>query len=168
MNLWAQLNKSCTTPQFIIPPDLMRDIASGVVFKPESTTDRGPAEEVSLKILDPADYPTELVQPVFEVMRKHRQFRADWIFANPTLQAEAVSGRGYQLMILMDPRDDQVFHELNMVIAASQRRDDIVHHGLVDEHDPAYITALFGVAQPFYTATDFVQRRKGREEERHS
>jgi len=158
MNLCALLNKSCTTPQIVLPPDLMRDIASGEVFKAHSVTkSREVKEEVGLNRLDPADYPTELLQPVFEAMRKYRQFRAAWIFSHPELQAQARSGRGYQLLILMDPRESTIYHELNMVIAAAQRRDDIVHHGLVDEGDPAYIAKLFGAAQPFYLASDFAR-----------
>jgi hypothetical protein len=42
-------------------------------------TDRG-SERLRLDKIDPADYPTALVQAVFEFCRQHGQFRAVWIF----------------------------------------------------------------------------------------
>jgi hypothetical protein len=153
----AVVNKSCTTPQFTVPPDLMRDIASGKVFEPL------PVEhdeiEVALDLLDPADYPTGLVQAAFEVLRKYRNFRAVWIFRSPRGAAVAPSGRGYQFLLLMEPRDDAIYHEFNMVIAAAGSREDDIGHGLVDETDPVYIANLFRQAAPFYVATDFAQPR---------
>jgi hypothetical protein len=53
VGLGAVLNKSCTSPQFTLPPDLMRDIASGKVFEPLGLA---PDEvEDALELLDPAD-----------------------------------------------------------------------------------------------------------------
>jgi len=153
----AVLNKSCSTPQFILPPDLMRDIASGKVFEPLGIEDDD--VEVALELLDPADYPTELVQAAFEVLRKHRNFRAVWIFRSPSGAAVAPSGRGYQFLLLMEPRDPAIYHEFNMVIAAAGDREDDIGHGLVDETDPVYIAHLFRQATPFYVAADFAQPR---------
>ena len=153
----AVLNKSCTTPQFIIPPDLMRDIASGEVFQPVGLANE--EVEYALDRLDPADYPTTLVQAAFEVLRQHRNFRAVWIFHSPAGAALAPSGRGYQFLLLMDPRDEAIYHEFNLVMAAAADRADDIGHGLVDETDPVYIADLFRQAEPFYLAVDFAQPR---------
>ncbi len=158
-NLRAIINKSCSTPQFIIPPDLMREIASGELLEP---LPEGATETAALTLLDPADYPTDLIQPVFEFCRQHRQYRAAWIFDSPAGRAKvaATGGRAYQLLFLMDPRDRVVHHDLNMVIAAAVTEGDDVTHGQVDETDPVYIAEIFSVAGPFYVAADFAQPRR--------
>jgi hypothetical protein len=160
MNMRAVLNKSCTTPEFTMPPDLMRDIASGDVLEP---LPEGETETYSLNRLDPADFPTYLVQPIFEYCRQHRHYRAAWVFQSPAEEAKATAdgGHGYHLAFLMDPRDRLVHHDLNLVIAAalSGSRDQVTH-GLVDEADPVAVAELFGDAQPFYLAADFAQPRR--------
>ena len=154
----AVLNKGCTTPEFTAPPDLMRDIASGKVFEPMSL-ETNPIE-VALDLLDPADYPTRLVQSGFEVLRKYRNFRAAWIFRRAR-GAEIASGKvGYQFFVLMEPRDEVIYHEFNMVIAAACAPEDDVAQGLVDETDPVYIANLFRQAEPFYVAADFAQAKR--------
>ncbi len=157
IGLHAVINKSCTTPQFDLPPDLMQDIANGKVFQPLPLEDD--EIEVALDLLDPADYPTTLVQAAFEVIRKHRNFRAAWIFRSPRGEAVAPSGRGYQFLLLMEPRDSVIYHELNLVMAAARDLEDDISHGLVDEADPVYIANLFRQAEPFYVAADFAQPR---------
>jgi hypothetical protein len=58
----------------------MRDLASGRVLEPLS---EGETENVALSHVDPADYPTYLGPPVFEYCRRHREYRAAWIFNSP-------------------------------------------------------------------------------------
>lgn len=159
MNLRAVLNKSCTTPEFTIPPDLMRDLASGEVLEPMTEGNR---QTFSLDLLDPADYPTYLVQPVFEYLRRQKQYRAAWIFRSPSEEAKASAkgGHGYHLAFLMDPRDRIVHHDLNLIIAAALSwSDDELTHGLIDETDPVEVAGLFRQAPPFYVAVDFAQPR---------
>jgi len=82
----------------------------------------GEREHGKLKILNPADYPTDLIQPVFELLRRHKNFRAAWIFGATDAKPQPASGRGYQLLLLMEPRDAVIFHDLNMTVAAARRR----------------------------------------------
>jgi hypothetical protein len=44
------------------------------------------------------------------------------------LRAIAPSGRGYQFLVLMEPRDDAICHEFNMVIAAARSRENDIGH----------------------------------------
>ena len=142
----AILNRSCATGAMMLPPDLLRDLADGSALQPVASP--GERQEGQLKILDPADYPTALVQAVFEFVRHQPAFRAIWIFG--TLPALA-SGREYQLLFYMDPRDEVIFHDLNMIIQAA--RDGVtVHLGLLTEDDLKRIAAA---APPFFTAPDY-------------
>ena len=154
MGLRAVINKSCATGQVTIPPDLLRDLADGSALEPVPL---GQRERGKVKILDPADYPTDLIQAVFELMRLHRNFRAAWIFGAMEAKAEPANARGYQLLLLMEPRDAVIFHDLNMTVAAFRAKTHEVGLGLIDENDANFIEQLFRKAPPFYIAADYTR-----------
>ena len=151
--LRAVLNKSCATGQVTIPVNLMRDLADGSALTPAPGD--GPPERALLKKLDPADYPTDLIQPTFEFMRRHKNFRAAWILGFAEAEPEPADGHGYHLLFLMDPRDDGVFHDLNLIVQAAHAKTDDVRLGLLGEKDANYIAKVFREAAPFYIAADF-------------
>ena len=47
-------------------------------------------------------------------------------------EPEPVNGHRYQLLFLMDPRDERVFHDLNLVAQAPLAKADQVRLGLLD------------------------------------
>jgi hypothetical protein len=153
MNLRALLNRSCATGCFTMPANLMRDLASGVALQPQPIGSE--PQELTLQMIDPADYPTDLIQPLFESLRKHREFRAAWVMQRQ--ETAAAGGRHYQVMLLMDPRDEVLVHDFNMVLTAACHEPDAVSFALMNEEDAAYTRSLFALAQPFYRAADFVQ-----------
>jgi hypothetical protein len=156
MNFHGELNKSCQPGSFIMPPDLMRDLASGKVFEPVAGDH--PVKQHPLKIIDPADYPTDLVQPLFELLRRHKNFRAAWIFGSPKPALKPGLTR-YQLLVLMDPRDEDIFHELNIVSQNACYETAEVHLSRLDEKDRAYLQSFIDqVPPPFYAAPDFVTK----------
>ena len=61
----------------------------------------------------------------------------------------------------MDPRDDRVFHNLNLVPHAVRRKTDDVQLGLLDEADTDSIAMAFREAQPFYVAADYHPHQPG-------
>ena len=148
----AVVNKNCVTGEIIIPPDLMRDLANGKALAPLGT-DPETTMAVTLTLLDPADYPTHLVQPVFELIRQHRNFKAAWVFTGPVTAPG--KKRGYYLQFVMDPRDDVIFHDLTVFLASAGEEQDDVHHSLAREADTACLASLFQQAQPFYVAADY-------------
>ncbi|MGH7953709.1 MAG: SseB family protein [Limisphaerales bacterium] len=148
--LRAVLNKGCATGEIVIPANLMRDLADGSALKPSPV--KSQSETKALKILNPADYPTDLIQPAFEFMRRHKHFRAAWIFLNGENPAR------YQFLILMHPQDATLFHDLNMTIQAARvKTKDEVELGLLDEKDSESIAQLFKQAPAFYIAADYTQ-----------
>jgi hypothetical protein len=50
----------------MIPANLMRDLADGSALAPSPSLQQ---EHGTGNIVNPADYPTQLVQPAFELMR---------------------------------------------------------------------------------------------------
>jgi hypothetical protein len=149
-DLRAVVNKSCATGDITIPADLMRDLADGTALAPSPTREK---EKGSGNIVNPADYPTHLIQPAFEVMRRHRNFRAAWIIS---LAQEKASEARWQLLILMEPPDEQILHDLNLAVASVRTRPDEIGLGLLDETDSSCIQAIFRKAAPFYVASDYV------------
>ena len=150
MNMRALLNQSCTTGCFTLPPDLMRDLASGVALQPLPLGTE--SQEQVLSVVDPADYPTDLIQPLFESLRKHPEFRAAWVLRHP--EPTPAGGVHYQIMLLMDPRDEVIVHDFNLVLVSASREQDEVSFGLLDEDDHGYTQALLKQATPFYTAAE--------------
>lgn len=153
--LRAVLNKGCKTGQVVLPANMMRDIADGSALRPD--TEPMPHIHETVNIIDPADYPTDLIQPAFEILRQHRNFRAAWIVERGKGKPTAADGRRYQFLVLMDPRDAVIFRDFNLVVQSACARTDEVDLGYLDENDTAYIASLWKQTPAFYTAPDYVR-----------
>jgi hypothetical protein len=151
MKLPMVLNRGCVTGEITLPPELLRDIANGKALKPLGIGG-GKSEDVQLNILNPAEYPTNLVQAAFEVFRKHKNFRAAWIFTR--VVQPPPERQTYYLYILMDPRDEQVFHDFNLVVQSACEDYD-VSLSAANEKDSKLIANMFKQATPFYVAADY-------------
>lgn len=153
MNLKMVVNKSCATGEITLPPDALRDVADGTAFQPPSG-DAAKTEQMQLDIISPADYPTNLLQPVFELFRKHKQFRAAWIFSRTIAGQPAPAHKPYYILVLMEPHDAVIFHDFNLVAQTGKGKHDLIL-SLTPAGDPEYIANLFRQAQPFYVAADY-------------
>jgi hypothetical protein len=109
----------------------------------------------TLGILDAADYPTYLIQPLFEILRQHGQFKAAWIFGPPKSAPPTAGLPVYYVLTLMDPRDEKLFHVFN-IVAQSARADRCgVELSLTNPADTEEIKKLFRAATPFFRAADY-------------
>jgi len=151
MNLHMTVNKSCATGEITLPPKALRDVADGTAFQPPGV---GQTEQLTLDKLDPADYPTDLVQAVFEVFRRHHHFRAAWIFTRTMAGQPAPAHKPYFIMVFMQPRDAAIFHDFNLVAQAAKGNHE-VNLSLTPEDTPECIAGLFQQARPFYVAADY-------------
>lgn len=147
------LNKGCTTGEITLPPKLLRDLASGSALKPQGLGS-GKTEQLTLKVFNPADYPKYLVQSVFDLCRKHHQFRAVWIFTRKVRGQRPPALPPCYLLVLMDPRDEVLFHDFNLV-AQSAREKHTVSISLADEKNAPYLAGVFRKFKPFYVAADY-------------
>jgi hypothetical protein len=147
MNFSMTLNQGCATGQVVLPPDLLRDLADGTALKPLPPS--GQVENITLKIMDPANYPTGVVQDAFELFRRHAAFRAAWIFTRSD------TPEAYYMIVVMQPRDAALFHDFNLVAAAAAGKQHPVHAQLADENDAGQIAVLFNAGRPFYQAVDY-------------
>ena len=145
----AIFNKGCPTGSLTIWPDLMRDLVSGEALKPQALSRE---REMHMKVtpLGPADYPTDLLQRAFESLRRHKNFRAAWVFGG-----EQDGKRGYHLLTLMEPRDEAIYHDFNLTVHANRSKAYEIFSGMLDERDKAYVENFFRQAKPFYVAADY-------------
>ncbi len=152
-NLRASINHDCKPASVMIGADMMRDIADGSALQPGKPE---PTRRMRMQKLDAADYPTRIVQAAFEVMRQHRSFRAAWIFGRSKSEAQPPEGRGYHMMVLMEPRDPVVFRDLNLVVMSATGKKDELDLAYVPENDVSQLAQMFVKAEPFYVAPDYV------------
>jgi hypothetical protein len=151
LNLTMAVNKGCATGDITLPPQSLLKLASGAAFQPVPD---GPRENLTLDKVDPADYPTDLVQAMFEVFRQHHQFRVAWIFIRSIPGQPAPVRKPYYIMVFMQPRDEAVFHDFSLV-AKSVRQEYEVNLSLTPADTSECVADLFRQAPPFYVAADY-------------
>lgn len=154
MNFRAVINQGCATGFVTIGPKLMRDLADGTALQP-MPMDSGQQVTRSFSLLNPADYPTNLIQPLFEHLRRHANFRAAWVFGEAKGAAPASSLPKYYLLVLMQPRDEKLFHDFNLIAQAAKGKQWEVELSLANETDEAEIAHVFQQAMPFFKAADY-------------
>jgi hypothetical protein len=152
--LRAAINQWCSTGSILIGPDMMRDLASGEALKPMALGSGQPGTK-RFSIINPADYPTYLIQPLFEILRQHGQFKAAWIFGPPKSAPPTAGLPVYYVLTLMDPRDEKLFHEFNIVAQSAKVKRCEVELSLAKEKDTAEIMKLFRASAPFFRAADY-------------
>ena len=153
MELRATLNRGCKTGGMCLQADMMRDVADGSALKPVEPT--GEIRNQTLKIIDPADYPTDLLQPVFEILRQHRNFRAVWVLEHERTEEDGTDKRHFEFTIHMDPRDAAITHDFSLVLAnAASATGHEADSGFLDETDPETIASLWRQVEPFHIAPD--------------
>lgn len=151
MNLRATVNMGCATGSVKLSPELMRDLASGAVLRPQPLHGQQ-AVRCRLRIVPPEEFPTDLIQPVFECLRQHRQFRAAFVLTKLPDRTAAGQPRRYNFGIVMEPEDEVVCHDLNLVLAAACGRQYAFELMLLDAETTV---AMFQAGAPFYTAIDY-------------
>lgn len=153
-DLWTVINRGCATGELSLPPDLLCDLADGSVFAPMAASE---TKHAAVTVLDPADYPTDLIQRAFEFIRQQRAFRAAWVFLLPPTANVTAGPPTYQLLFLMSPQNQTLFHDLNLALHCAPPQGLAFEIGMVDETDKVQVMTLFAKAQPFYITQDFVR-----------
>jgi hypothetical protein len=153
LNLAMSVNIGCSTGDISLPPESLLKLASGAAFKVPPLDDKG-SERLRLDKIDPADYPTALVQAVFDFCRLHGEFRAVWIFTRVIAGQPAPVRKPYYILVLMEPRDTMLFHDF-LLVAKSVSREYEVNISLTESNTPGCVADLFRQAQPFYVAAGY-------------
>jgi hypothetical protein len=146
-----EFNKGCATGKIAINADTIREIASGRLFQP-TENDPSTQKTGTVTALDPADYPTDMVQRAFEFMRRHKNFRAAWVF-----RETETSRPGYVIGVVMEPHDAALYHDFNLTVHLMHSLDYDTYLMLLDEKSRAAHREMMEQTTPFYTAPDYQQ-----------
>jgi hypothetical protein len=102
--------------------------------------------------MDPADYPTDFLQPLFEFLRSRPEVQAAWVFEEP--QEDAAAGRHFVFALLALDADEQL--EQDFVVVAQNARPKGTQFGvmMLDPRDPVQ-SGIIRKCLPFYAAPGF-------------
>jgi hypothetical protein len=142
------LNKSCQTGEFRMNDPLLRDLASGEALRSAPA----PTAKMTLHQVEPAGYPTDIIQAAFQKMRQHSAFRAAWLLAQHDEKEW-----WYVLMAYINPPSDQLRHELDLVVQLARSKADLaVRTSQLDLGNPDNVIGAFRqFPDTFYTAPGF-------------
>jgi hypothetical protein len=149
MQLALVVNKSCQTGEYRMNDVLLRDLANGEALR---STHPDHTEHMTLHQVDPAHYPTDIIQAAFQKMRQHSAFRAAWLLAQHDEKEW-----WYVLMTYMNPPSDQLRHELDLVVQLARSKSDLgvrTSHLDLDNRENV-IGAFRQFPTTFYTAPGF-------------
>ena len=143
------LNKSCATGEFRMNDALLRDLANGEALR---ATPPDHSARMTLHQVEPSGYPTDITQAAFQKMRQHSAFRAAWLLAQHDDKEW-----WYVLMVLINPPNDQLRHELDLVVQLARSKSDLeVRTSQLDLDDPDNVTGAFRqFPETFYIAPGF-------------
>ena len=121
------INPHSELGEAVLQTGTVKKLADGSALRPvtnagESSPDGG--REMSLTILNVADHPTDIIQPVFEYLRQHPIFRAAWIFGLGA--PEAWDRKSYQMAVWMEKRDAEKEQDLGVIVKAIRDQKALV------------------------------------------
>ena len=72
------LNPACGMGEILLDHNAVAKIADGSILKP--IDDESESVSGAVKLVDPADYPTDFLQPLFQFLRTRPEVKAAWLF----------------------------------------------------------------------------------------
>lgn len=143
------LNPACSTGCVYLDTNAARMLADGTILRPVETK----GMQRRSKIVDPADYPTDLLQPAFRFLRQQPDVLAAWLFEdadppNPALKYYCVA------LLIQGQNARQIEQDLAVVIRESQPENWHFAMSLLDPKSPGTAQILAQYV-PFYAAPHF-------------
>jgi hypothetical protein len=144
----AVLNPACGTPHLSLDVRAARKLADGSILE----MDKGQEEKGRIKIVDAADYPTDLLQPVFKFLRGKPEVRAAWLFYR--LEKDDSKQRYYVFGLLVRGDSEAVKSELSVVIRHAKKSRRGFGVTALDPNQPE-MKKVLAKFPPFYAAPDY-------------
>jgi hypothetical protein len=141
------INPACKTTTLFLDVAVAKKLADGSIFDPEG----GETKEGFASIVDPADYPTDFLQPLFCFLRERPQVQAAWLLQEET-EPEMPVGYVFVLKITGEPQ--RVERDFRVVARSACPKG--VEYG-VTLFDPTNeeLAQLTDHSTPFYAAPDY-------------
>ena len=144
------INPACGPATTYLDNNAIKMLADGSILEPVQK--RGPQKEGKVVIVDPADYPTDLLQPLFFFLRNRKEVKAAWLFREADLPEESKTSYVFVLKVVGDA--EKVKQDFGVVATGAAPPN--IEFG-VTTLDPKNgpLVAITSKATPFYAAPDF-------------
>lgn len=145
----VMINPACGPATTHLDTNAIKMLADGSILKP---IDDGPRREGKVVIVDPADYPTDLLQPLFFFLRNRKEVKAAWLFREADLPPD--SKVSYVFVLKVVGNAEKLKQDFAVVATGAAPPD--VEFG-VTTLDAANkpLVAITAKATPFYAAPGF-------------
>lgn len=141
------INPACSSNTMYLDVTAVKKLADGSILDPEG----GEMKEGIASIVDPADYPTDFLQPLFYFLRGRPEVRAAWL-----LQEDTEPGVPISYVFVLQVTGQVLEVERDFRVVARSACPPNVGYG-VTFFDPANesLVQLTREAMPFFAAPDF-------------
>jgi hypothetical protein len=140
---------SCTSAMYV-DATAVKKLADGSILDPEG----GEMKEGIASVVDPADYPTDFLQPLFCFLRGRPQVRAVWLLQEDTEPGAPIS---YVFVLKVTGNVQEVERDFRVVARAACPKDAGYGVTLLDPTNEGLVQ-LTTEFTPFYAAPDFRTR----------
>lgn len=149
------INPGCDTGEMFLDATAVKLLANGAILKPLRPEKR---ESGMVHIVEPSDYPTQLVNSLFQYFRRYGTVRAAWLFRH---QPEPSSAEPtYIVGLVLTNADGARRIEQDLTVVAKGIRPIVKCSATVlDLTDPA-VAKTVANHMPFYSVPDFERDRK--------
>ncbi|MBI2929365.1 MAG: enhanced serine sensitivity protein SseB C-terminal domain-containing protein [Verrucomicrobia bacterium] len=149
----AALNPACGCGVTYLDRNAVRKIGDGSILEP---FEPGPRAHGKVQIVEPADYPTSFIQPVFRFLRERPEVRAAWLFRQ---EPSTLAKTYYVFGLLVTGDAEAVKKDLAVVAHAECPPETGFGVTALNAKDPA-VADIMAKFPPFYAAPDFVVRSR--------
>ena len=143
------INPACRTNSVYLDQSAVRQLGDGSILR-GGTDER---RDGTVERLDPADFPTNLVQALFTFLKQRPAVRAAWILRE---MKPAGSPPGYVFVLSIEGDATVLEQEFRVVASATCPRDLDYGVAVLNETNAA-LTQFTAQITPFYARPDYVQ-----------
>jgi hypothetical protein len=141
------INPACPTSVLHLDGAALTKLADGSILQPEP----GEVKQSTANIMDPADYPTDFLQPLFCFLRTRPQVQAAWILRETEQPGAPVS---YVFVLQLEGEAPEVERDFRLVARAACPKDAEYGLTLLDRKNKSMMRMAKG-SQPFYAAPGY-------------
>lgn len=141
------INPACEGSTLFLDSTAVKKLADGSILDPEG----GESKEGIVSIVDPADYPTDFLQPLFCFLRERRQVQAVWLLQEETEPNAPIS----YVFVLKVTSEAQALERDFRVVARSACPQNVDYGVTLFDPENKGLVELTEAFTPFYAAPDF-------------
>lgn len=143
------INPACKIAATYMDMNAVKKLADGSILKP---VEDGATHEGTVNIVEPADYPTDFLQPLFRFLRERPQVKAAWLFRHFTPADPTRTYYVFALRVIGDA--EKVKQDFAVVAHAACPEKTDYGVMIIDPKDQA-LARVTSTHPAFYAAPDY-------------